>query len=90
MAVVDAVSTGEYTAEDEAADMSWKRGLREQRLEREARERASIVVRLLGRRVHLPFVRARSVAFIWWRELRYGGWQWANRRMFGHRFGRWA
>lgn len=37
----------------------------------------------------MRWVLVRSLLFIWWREYRYRGFHWANRRMFGHRVGRW-
>lgn len=33
-------------------------------------------------------VTVRSRAFVWWRDARYGGLQFANRRLCGWRFGR--
>lgn len=41
-------------------------------------------------RLGLRWVRVRSDVYIYYREWRYGGFRWANRRMFGHRFGRFA
>lgn len=36
----------------------------------------------------VSFVRLRSEAYVWWREYRFGGFRWANHRMWGARFGR--
>lgn len=42
------------------------------------------------RRIRRPLwlVAARSEAFVWWRNARFGGVQFANRKLCGWRFGR--
>ena len=38
----------------------------------------------------MRLVLIRSWIYIWWREYRYRGFRWANRRMFGFYFGRFS